>query len=382
MLTILLTILALLSLPMTAYLGLLTIGALAYPFRCYARPEKAQGRIAVIVPAYNEEKGLAVCLESLKRCCDQSDIVVVADNCTDNTAAIATEEGVRVLVRDDPQQRGKGRALSFAFETLMQEEFDFFAVIDADSIVSKNFICSLRRGFGDGADAVQCRYVIGSGGSSWRGRLLHVATTMFNVVRTRGRAFYGLSVGILGNGFALRRKVLEEVPYSADGIAEDLEYHLLLVANGFVVDYVDRTTVQSPPPPTSVGFSKQRTRWEGGRLALVRSWTPGLVSEIGEGDTKLVEPLVELLTPPLSYYSIFVLAGVASGSVVGAISSGIGLAVLAMHVGAAFWIGKLSMRDAGALAWAPLYIVWKVVKIPSIVVNSGKNAIWARTDRR
>ena len=87
-----------------------------------------------------------------------TEIVVVADNCTDATANLARGANARVLERSDSEQRGKGFALRFAFRILLGEGFDAVLVIDADSVVDSNFLLETVRQFRAGADGVQARY--------------------------------------------------------------------------------------------------------------------------------------------------------------------------------------------------------------------------------
>ncbi len=164
--------------------------------------------LVVVIPAHNEEALIGRCVASLlnsavlgPRCA----VVVIADNCTDLTAVRAHEAGARVLVRENAVLRGKGHALRFAFEALMPEEFDGFLVVDADSIVSTNLVPEILQGLVAGADAVQARYRVARPLDSRRKRLMDVALLAFTVLRPKGRDGWGLSAGILGNGFALSR---------------------------------------------------------------------------------------------------------------------------------------------------------------------------------
>src|SRR5258708_5389822 len=69
---------------------------------------EARGRIAVLVPAHNESSGLLPTLADIKAQMGPPDrLLVVADNCADDTAAIAGAAGAEVLSRNDPDRRGK-----------------------------------------------------------------------------------------------------------------------------------------------------------------------------------------------------------------------------------------------------------------------------------
>jgi hypothetical protein len=93
-------------------------------------------RLAVVVPAHNEEAVIQRRLQSLYACdktAAEVVVVVVANNCSDRTAERAAETGARVLVRCEPEKRGKGYALAFAFDVLHLEGFNAVLVVDADT---------------------------------------------------------------------------------------------------------------------------------------------------------------------------------------------------------------------------------------------------------
>src|ERR1700730_7530905 len=82
-------------------------------------PSTREMRFDLIVPAHNEEAVIANVIRSLQAVdwpADRFRVVVVADNCTDSTAAVARAAGAHVLERFDRDQRGKGYALQFAFK--------------------------------------------------------------------------------------------------------------------------------------------------------------------------------------------------------------------------------------------------------------------------
>ena len=116
-------------------------------------------KLAVVIPAHNEAGGIVRCVRSVAACTSpdsiDTEIVVVADNCTDATANLARGANARVLERLDSAQRGKGFALKFAFGILLNEGFDAVLVVDADSVVDSNFLLEAVRLFRAGADGVQ-----------------------------------------------------------------------------------------------------------------------------------------------------------------------------------------------------------------------------------
>ena len=110
-------------------------------------------------------------------------LVVIADNCQDDTAALATAAGARVLVRHNDVERGKGFALDYAFKQLLAEDFDGFIVVDADSRVDAPFVSTFQNAFAQGLQALQCRYRIANPQASRRARLQYIAWLAFNELR-------------------------------------------------------------------------------------------------------------------------------------------------------------------------------------------------------
>jgi hypothetical protein len=374
--------LAVLALPGTVWLAVLTLAGTLPPSR--PREQPAGGHIAIVVPAHNEESRLPRTLASLLAECRRdgdAEVVVVADNCTDGTAAAARRDGARVLVRNEPGRRGKGYALDHAFGRLLREDCRYFVVVDADSELDSGFLDAMRRHFAAGADVVQARYTVLNAGDSLRTRFMELALAAFNVLRPRGRTALGFSAGLLGNGFALRREVLEALPYAAGSIVEDLEYHLVLVFHGAAVTFADDARVRGEMPSVGPGVRQQRLRWEGGRLRMLLEHAPGLIGDVLRGRGRAAEPLLDLLLPPLAYHAALV--GVLAllpfdwARAVGLA----GLAVIALHVVAATIVCRLPPTRLLLLAAAPFYIAWKILLLPATLTAAARDHPWVRTAR-
>lgn len=383
MIVALAVLLLLLALPGTVELLLLTVGGLL-PARGPRPGARFGGRLAVVVPAHDEAEGIAACVASVRSAAAALtgvEVVVVADNCSDDTAARADAAGARVLERVDPVRRGKGYALSFAFDTLLGEGVDAVVVVDADSLVAPGALVELSAWLADGAAAVQARYGVANPGAGLRPRLMGVALMAFNVLRPRGRARWGLSAGILGNGFALTAATLRAVPYDAHSVVEDLEYHLRLVRSGRRVAFADRATVLATMPIGGRGVRTQRARWEGGRLRMIRETGPGLLAAVAAGSWRLLEPLLELLLLPLAWHVLLLVLALALPWAPGRLCAAAGLLVVALHVLAGIAVGGGGWRDLAALAAAPFYVAWKVALMPAIARASRRDSDWVRTER-
>lgn len=389
--------LAALTLPGTVELALLTFGWLrGRPLLEGPEPGRLK-RLTVVIPAHDEGAGIARTLGGLLACPRpeaEVEFLVVADNCSDDTAEQARAVGrarpragfsVTVLERRDPERRGKGHALDFAFRSALgrpgADRPGAFLVIDADTRVSSTLLTAAARAFERGVPALQAPYHSGDPEVSLRARLQHLALLAFNHLRPKSRDHLGLSVGILGNGFGLTARTLEAVPYTATSIVEDLEYHIRLVRAGIRVRFLAEALVAADAPP-SLGASKtQRSRWEGGRFRMIREHAPGLFLEVLQGRLRLLEPLLELLLLPLGFHVALLLLALAVPGPAAHGYLGLALALLPLHILCAIRVGKGSAKDLLALLLAPAYVAWKLALLPRLLATARRSSAWKRTER-
>jgi cellulose synthase/poly-beta-1,6-N-acetylglucosamine synthase-like glycosyltransferase len=372
------------TLPGSAELFTLSAAALL-PTRRESTPRADHPfRLAVVVPAHNEEVTITSCVQSLlaaERGDLQVAVYVVADNCTDHTAALAKAAGAIVMERAHETERGKGYALHFAFTQLEAIGYDGVLIVDADTSVAPNFLTAAAEAMQAGAAAVQARYLARNAEDSSRTRLMALALRAFNVVRPRGRNNLGLSAGIFGNGFGLRRETLAAVPYLAASVVEDLEYHLSLVRSGRRVVFLEQTTVFGEMPVGGQGVKTQRSRWEGGRLRMLMQQGPALLGDVIRGRWRCLEPLFELLLLPLAFHMLLLLVALCSPQPFVRGLAIAGIAIVLFHLVVTMIVGKGGWRDLAALVSAPFYILWKLLLIPSLLRSASSKHAWVRTRR-
>jgi hypothetical protein len=315
--------------------------------------------LTVLVPAHDEEATLPGTLEALVRAPHPGDldVVVIADNCTDGTAAVARSAGVRVLERTAPDARGKGQALAWALGELGPEVRDAVVVVDADCRVSPGFFAALDEGLRAGADAVQADYRVANPEDSPAAALRAIGFLLHNTVRPAGRERLGLSSGILGTGMALRRETLEAVPWAAFSVSEDREYHYALVASGRRVAFAPAGAVHSDMPARADVARGQELRWEGEKARLARTWVPRLVADgVRRRDPVRLEAGLEGLMLPQAAATLLgaggMLLGLAGRSRALAASGALALALQAGYV-----LGGLAVVGAPASSYRALLAV-------------------------
>jgi len=360
-----------------AYLLLLALASRRVAIPAGAPPTM---RFDLIVPAHDEESGIARTVRSLLSVdypADMRRVLVVADNCSDATAARAEAAGAAVLARDDRSRRGKGYALAHAFERSLRDGFAHaVVVVDADSLVPANLLRAFAARLDQGASAVQAGAAVLNIDDSWRTRLMALGLALFNGVRSLARENLGLSCGLRGNGMCLTAAVLRAHPYRAFSMVEDLEYGITLGRAGVRVRYAHEAQVRSAMVSGAQAAASQRRRWELGRMWLARNLAlPLLRDALCMRNPLLLDLAVDLLVPPLSFVALVVFAGcVISGFAAVWMASA---ACLAVYVLRGWQVSGIGWKGLGALARAPLYVSWKL----AVVLRGWGEREWVRTVR-
>jgi cellulose synthase/poly-beta-1,6-N-acetylglucosamine synthase-like glycosyltransferase len=371
------------------YLGVLAACSRRLPA---VRPATSPIRFDVVVPAHDEEPVIATTIASLLAIdypADHFRVTVVADNCSDGTAAIARAAGVRVLERQDAARRGKGHALAFAFADCLDTKFaDAIVVVDADTVVSPNLLAAFAARLAAGEQVVQACYGVRDADSGWRSRLMSLAFTLFHDVRSLARERLRLSCGLRGNGMGFTRRTLESVPYSAYSIVEDLEYGIALGMAGVRVAYVQDAIVRGDVPAGERASRTQRERWESGRAQIARLHRGRLLrAAMQRRDAVALDLALDLIVPPLATVGVAAAVGAGVATIawragwsgpVPVLLWGLSILGIGVYVARGCVLAGGGLRVVADLAWAPVYVSWKLLRRFG---RGSRTTEWVRTSR-
>lgn len=223
-------------------------------------------RFAVVIAAHNEELVIAHIIDSLL---EQNyprelfDIFVIADNCTDSTAAVARKHGALVYERYDAVNRGKGHALEWMFNKIyeMDDRYDVICVFDADNLVSPNFLYEMNKQLLKGHKVVQGYVDSKNPFDSWITCSYSIAFWLSNRTFQLPRYYLGLSCGLCGTGFCVDISVLKKIGWGATCLTEDLEFTMKLALNDMKVAWAHEAVVYDEKPITLKQSWNQRKRW-------------------------------------------------------------------------------------------------------------------------
>jgi len=350
-------------------------------------------RFDILVPAHNEASGIERTVANLLG----QDwprklfrVIVIADNCTDNTADLARQAGALVLERHSETERGKGHALEFAFQKSLEAGFaEAVVVVDADSLLSTHALQGFAARIASGAMAIQAHYGVLELTRTWRTRLMRIAFAAFHGLRSLARERLKLSCGLRGNGMCFAARLIREVPHRAYSVVEDLEYGIVLGSAGHRVWYADDIEVLGEMTSHEKAARSQRQRWEGGRFSLMKNFGLSLLWQgIRERKLLLLDLAMDVLTPPVSWLALATFLGLSlalclSCAVGQALASafvfGAGFFCLLVYVLRGWQLSSTGLRGLVDLACAPWFVFWK---LRLVLTRKTKSPLaWVRTLR-
>ncbi|EGG92964.1 glycosyl transferase, group 2 family protein [gamma proteobacterium IMCC1989] len=344
----------------------------------------AHGRIGVLIPAHNEKLTIERTISSLLQAAEKSqdiDIYVIADNCSDNTAELARKTSVNVLERHNLHLRGKGAALQWAMQIIVEKEYDYTLIVDADSIVNDAFFLALRHCLHESnSEVVQSRYEALANEHSSIKRL---AMLGFNVLRAKGRVALGGSAGIMGNGFIISKAALAKVPFRANSIVEDLEYHMRLVESDVKVVFCDEARIYGEMPNDDAASDIQSSRWEGGRLGVLKAAFLPLLKKsftgLFKGEFHALDALLDLMLLPIGYMVLILFAGLLLPAT--QLIALFGIIVIGIYVLGAAMCGN-GLSELSVLKKLPIFLIKKITRIPALLSASSTKTQWKKTPRK
>jgi cellulose synthase/poly-beta-1,6-N-acetylglucosamine synthase-like glycosyltransferase len=398
-------LLCLIVLPYFGFMLLTSLAALvrgngpADPLVSGAVAVPARRRFLVAIPAHDEEAIVATTVAScltLEYPPGLFEVLVIADNCTDETAARAREAGARIFERRDATRRGKGYAIESLIRWLRETgEFDLLdaiVVVDADTTVHPDLLRTFARSLDAGHDWVQCYDTVGNAERSWRTRLMAHAFSLINGVTLQGQMALGLSAALRGNGMCLSTRGLDRVPWDTSGLTEDLEYSWSVRIAGGRIAFAREAAVYATMLTRGGRASvAQRRRWESGRRELRSKLLRPLLRSPHLRPLEKVASLVELTMPTtvslcLAYLVLSLAAAARLPDIVGrwglashalmALCWLIATLALAVQFVSPFLLSFLPWRYGLSMVFFPYYACWKAL----VALRSPPKA-WTRTMR-
>jgi cellulose synthase/poly-beta-1,6-N-acetylglucosamine synthase-like glycosyltransferase len=300
------------------------------------KPEKFRS-ITIIIPAHNEAKYIASCVEAVLKAKfkGRKHVIVVDDGSRDNTATIAKKYPVEVHSR---QHSGKSESINFA---LSRAKGELIAIVDGDSYIRPDALEEAIKLFTPEVAAVTAVIKV-KNRTNPLGFWMHIEQLYNSLTRS---LFAKVNVNIVTAGplSVYRKRCLLEVGgFGTKGYSEDADIAIRLLKAGYRVDYAEKSVTETNMPISIKGFFRQRTRFAKGTVNILKR------------HVTLDNTMLRIYTLPLTFFSywqavimaVITLVNIFSGYYIYFLSKGVWLD---WYV-ARFFIEWLSV--VGLLHWA------------------------------
>ena len=378
----------LLLIPTLVFFVQVVLGLLKYQNKLAIDVERPS--LVVLVPAHNESEVLGNTLVSIKAQLKPEDrMIVIADNCTDNTAAIAKQYGAEVIERFNKTERGKGFALEYGILHIAKSPPEIIIMIDADCHIMPNSIDFLAKTSVSSDRPVQALYLMQAAkNAKIQTRFAEFAWIVKNKIRPLGYSRLGLPCGLMGTGMAFPWHLISKAQLGSSEIVEDLKLGLDFACVGSAPIFCPEAVVISYFPSNDQGAKTQRTRWEHGHLALIISQVPRLVKAVFDNrNLTTFYVALDLAVPPLALLTMGIIGVSLFNAIVffmiensfALILSSIGFILLFLAVTLSWHYEGRRLLSASELVYAPVYALRKIPIYIKFIID--RQVEWVRSSR-
>lgn len=349
-------------------------------------PSTIRPAVVVLMPAHNEALVITETIRSiLPQLATNDQLLVVADNCNDDTAVIAKMLGAKVIERSHTTERGKGFALDFGLQHLKDNPPKIVLVVDADCIVSTGAIDLLINACEAKQRPIQALYLMQSQPNpSLKARIAQFAWVVKNKVRPLGLKALGLPCQLMGTGMAFLWDDIVSINLASGHIVEDMKLGVDLTRAKKAPFFLPEALVTSIFPSSVEASNTQRARWEHGHLSVIVSEAPRLLFEaIKTRNGQMLALACDLVIPPLAVLSLlcvalFALTFLLSSQPALIIATILLIALFSAVLLAWLFFGRdtLSFKQ---LCYAPMYALIKIPLYVKFFIN--RQVEWVRSKR-
>jgi cellulose synthase/poly-beta-1,6-N-acetylglucosamine synthase-like glycosyltransferase len=368
----------------------------AAAIRAPARPNLAgrrpATRFAIAIPAHDEETVIAATVGRLLRLRYPASLFrvhVVADHCSDQTAALARQAGAVVHERNEGPRKGKGAALAWLFERILADPYDAVVVFDSDTQVDADFLRIMDVRLAQGAQVIQGQHIIRNPGGGWFPALAWAMFLIDNRFQNMGRSNLGWSAKHMGDSICFRAGILRRLGWG-EGLTEDYQLRLRLLLLGIRITYEPAAKGYGEAPLTWGQARAQRARWLRGTRAASRQLAGQLLREgLRRRDPALLDGALQAVLPSFSTVTVISVAAVLAHTLLAQWADGaMPPALLYGWIAASailflYPLFGLALERAPASAYlviltGPFFVAWRTA-LAILSRYSRRPAVWVRT---
>ena len=325
-------------------------------------------RFRVVVPAHNEARVIGSLLGDVAGASRRmpTEIVVIADHCTDETASIGREAGVTVVERTEGDG-GKGAALRWYLDLAPLTEDEALVVLDADNRVPTDLLERFNDELAAGHTVLQAYLGVSNPDASPVATASALSYWASNRMVQLARRNLGWTADLGGTGMCITSQALEAVGGFGTSFAEDQELGVKLFEAGHTVTWLHDVHILDEKPTEANVAVRQRSRWAAGRSQVARDHVPRLIRS---GTPAAIDLAIRLVQP--SRMGVAVLsAALAAASLAGVPTLGLGAWTVAAATQVAAPVGFLWREgvERRYLAKYPVLTLLPLLKLPARLIR-------------
>lgn len=266
-------------------------------------------KLAVIVPARNEELVIGNLLDSLKLQDypkDRYSVFVIPNNCEDNTKAVAIQKDAQIINCDIPV-KSKGEVLEFTFKNI-PKDYDGYIIFDADNIVHPDFLNKMNDALCAGYNVAQGYRDSKNPNDTWVSNCYAIYQYMQNGFLNQARMNVGMSAFINGTGFMISKEMIKK-GFEIKTMTEDTELTVQCSLSNEKIAFVNNAITYDEQPLTFKESWKQRRRWSEGTIECLKLYNNKLL----KNKTKTSTDVLMLLLLPIVQVLGTILCGLYAG---------------------------------------------------------------------
>ena len=309
--TISVILLVLLLFPL-GYLLLLALGAIrsTSPLGIYQR--SASTRFIIVIPAHDEASVIRATVNRLLAIdypAHLYSIHIVADHCSDNTAEIARHAGAVVHERNEGPRTGKGAALSWLFQSILEkDQCDAIVIFDADTQVDPEFLRVMNWRLAQGDQIIQGQHIICNSNQGWYPALTWAMFLVDNRFQNLGRSNLGWSAKNMGDSICFHVDILQKLGWG-EGLTEDYHLRFQLLLKGMRIVYEPCAIGYGEAPLTWSRARAQRARWLRGTTDTSKQYIKNLIVEgMKRRNLAMLDGALQASFPSYSTLSVLVMS--------------------------------------------------------------------------
>src|SRR3984893_17190899 len=227
-------------------------------------------RICFLITEKKEGIGIGTTIDSIVSAgVDKTDIFLVSDGSSDNTAVLGAARGIQVL--DLPVNGGKSLAIAKGIKHFNLASYDLLALADADTTFEPGYFAAMARAFDNFPNAAIACGKVKSRPKNWLTAWRALQYAVGHWLIKEGQHALGAINVAAGCCSVFRMSLFDQIWESRPSIVEDMMATLRAHDLGYDVIYVrDAVVITADPQDLLRSYSRQLIRWNGGAWTCTR----------------------------------------------------------------------------------------------------------------